>query len=58
MTGTTSYLGTDIAREVLLDGGARLAARRPNVPGADGGLGEGERVSVRIPDGTARFLVD
>ena len=57
-TGATSYLGTDIAREVLLDGGVRLAARRPNVPGADGGFGEGERVTVAIPDGAARFLVD
>ena len=56
--GRMSYLGTDIAREVLLDGGVGLASRRPNVPGADGELGEGMRVIARIPDGAARFLVD
>ena len=56
--GTRSYLGTDIAQQVRLDGGARLVARRQNVPGADAGLGEGDRVDVVIPDGAARLLVD
>ncbi len=58
IVGATSYLGTDIAREVLLDGGARLATRRQNVPDAHGELEAGTRVSVVVPDGAARFLVD
>ena len=54
--GQATYLGTDTQYDIALDGGVRLRARVQNT--GDDIVPEGSRVSIRVADGAARFLVD
>ena len=52
------YLGTSTSFKVLLDGNITLSVREQNPVDAQNVFANGDAVSVTIPSGTARMLVD